>query len=101
MTAFPTRLQTIRKIKGLSQEDLSKQVNTTKSTISNYENGHSTPSNDMLIQLADVLETTTDYLLGRTDLSHYPDSDLINLNLTPKEIEFLKGCLLQLRSIFG
>ena|SRR5690554_343576 len=101
MTAFPTRLKTIRNIRELSQDELSKKVNTTKSTISNYENGHSTPSNDMLVQLADVLETTTDYLLGRTDLLQYPDSDLINLNLSPKEIEFLKGSLLQLRRFLG
>lgn len=100
MTIFSERLKLARKIKGLYQEDLAKQVNTTKSTISNYENGHSTPSNDMLVQLADVLNTTTDYLLGRTDQPKFPESDLINANLTPQEKEFLKGSLGLLRKLF-
>ncbi|MCY8144343.1 helix-turn-helix transcriptional regulator [Bacillus haynesii] len=61
------RLKNIRKDKGLTQEELAKRVKTTKGTISNYENGYSTPSNEMLSDLADALDTTTDFLLGRTD----------------------------------
>lgn len=56
-----------RTAKGYTQEKLAKLVNSTKGTISNYENGYSTPSNEMLASLADVLNTTTDFLLGRTD----------------------------------
>lgn len=67
------RLRSARKSKGLTQEELAKRVKTTKGTISNYENGHSTPSNEMLKDLADALDTTTDYLLGRTNKT---DSDL-------------------------
>lgn len=61
------RLRYIRKLRKLSQEELAKKINSTKGTISNYENEHSTPSNEILKDLADVLYTTTDYLLGRTD----------------------------------
>lgn len=61
------RLKYARNKLKLTQEELAVKVNTTKSTISNYENGHSTPSNDMLVLLSDVLEVSTDYLLGRTD----------------------------------
>jgi len=61
------RLRIVRKENKLTQEELAKKVNTTKGTISNYENGHSTPSNEMLALLADALNTSTDYLLGRTD----------------------------------
>lgn len=61
------RLKHMRKLRKYTQEELAKKVNTTKGTISNYENGYSTPSNEMLAILADVLETSTDYLLGRTD----------------------------------
>jgi transcriptional regulator with XRE-family HTH domain len=67
MDMFSTRLRASRKRKNLSQEQLAKLVNTTKATISNYENQYSTPSNDTLVKLANILETTTDYLLGRTD----------------------------------
>ncbi|WP_084245172.1 helix-turn-helix domain-containing protein [Planomicrobium okeanokoites] len=69
------RLKSARKAKKLTQDDLAKKVNTTKATISNYENGYSTPSNDMLLLLANALDISTDYLLGRTD-----NSKLINYN---------------------
>lgn len=60
------RLRQARLASKLTQEELGKKVNTTKSTISNYENGYSTPSTDILIQLAETLQTTTDFLLGRS-----------------------------------
>ncbi|MCY9190059.1 helix-turn-helix domain-containing protein [Bacillus mojavensis] len=62
------RLKLIRKRRGLTQDGLANKVKTTKGTISNYENGHSTPSNEMLRDLADALDTTTDYLLGRVEV---------------------------------
>ncbi|MFD1350201.1 helix-turn-helix domain-containing protein [Oceanobacillus caeni] len=61
------RLKYVRKLRKLSQEELGKRINSTKSTISNYENEYSSPSNEILKDLADVLDTTTDYLLGRSD----------------------------------
>ncbi|ANN33620.1 XRE family transcriptional regulator [Bacillus cereus] len=63
------RLKEMRKTRKLTQQGLADKVNTTKGTISNYENGHSTPSNEMLKDLANVLGVTTDYLLGREDES--------------------------------
>ena len=75
---FPSRLKFLRKKYKLSQEDLAKKINTTKGTISNYENEHSTPSNEVLKDLANVLHTTTDYLLGRTDNPN-PPGDLPEL----------------------
>src|SRR5690625_4139965 len=68
----PNRLKFLRKKHKLSQEELAKKINTTKGTISNYENEHSTPSNEVLKDLANVLNTTTDYLLGRTDNPNPP-----------------------------
>ncbi|MBU8905562.1 helix-turn-helix domain-containing protein [Desertibacillus haloalkaliphilus] len=61
------RLRQARKIRKLTQEELAKKVNTKKTTISNYETGYSSPSNDMLSDLANALSTSTDYLLGRSD----------------------------------
>lgn len=63
----PERLREWRKKKKLTQEQLAKKVNMTKGTISNYENGYSSPPHDTLVALADVLGISTDYLLGRTD----------------------------------
>lgn len=64
---FAKRLKYIRSMRKLTQLELAEKINSTKATISNYENEYSSPSNEVLNDLADALNTTTDYLLGRTD----------------------------------
>ncbi|MCC2414265.1 helix-turn-helix domain-containing protein [Bacillus paranthracis] len=76
------RLKEARKAQKLTQQELANKVNATKGTISNYENGHSTPSNEMLKDLANILKVTTDYLLGREN-SSIPSNTLSEL--TKKE----------------
>lgn len=66
---FGKRLKEARLIKKLTQEELAKKVNTKKTTISNYETGYSSPSYDMLRDLAEILEVTTDWLIGVSDTS--------------------------------
>lgn len=61
------RIREARLNKKLTQEQLAKIVGTKKATISNYENRHSTPSNQMLSDLASALNVTSDYLLGLVD----------------------------------
>ncbi len=56
-----------RKEKGLKQIELARLINVSIQTISGYETGYAQPPIDTLIKIADVLETTTDYLLGRTN----------------------------------
>jgi len=68
---FPERLKSLRKDKGMTQEELGLKINVTKVSISGYENGNRTPDMDTLQKIADVLETTIDYLLGRQDQNNY------------------------------
>lgn len=75
------RLRSKRKEKKLSQEELAKRVNTTKATISNYENGYSTPPNEMLIKLANELDVTTDWLLGRTEAIQVTNANIKPIDL--------------------
>ncbi|OMP68764.1 helix-turn-helix domain-containing protein [Domibacillus epiphyticus] len=70
------RLKAARLNKELTQQKLANRIKTTKGTISNYENGHSTPSNEMLRELSLVLEVSTDYLLGVTDSANPAAVDL-------------------------
>ncbi|MBN6886153.1 transcriptional regulator with XRE-family HTH domain [Cytobacillus horneckiae] len=79
------RLKEIRKQRGLTQEALAQKVNTKKTTISNYETGYSTPSNEMLVDLAQILNTSVDYLLGISDNENYNNST--NISLSPEEIK--------------
>lgn len=64
---FPQRLQSIRNMRGLSQEDVAKRTRLQATAVSHFETGTRKPSFDNLRRLADALETTVDYLMGRTD----------------------------------
>ena len=48
---------------GLTQEQLAKYFNGTKSLISNYENGHSTPDIETLCRLAKIFDISLDELV--------------------------------------
>ena len=63
-----TRIKELRKEFGLSQVDLAARMEVTKQTISNWENENIQPSIDMLVDLANVFNVTTDYLLGLDDV---------------------------------
>ncbi len=65
---FAERLYQLRIEKGLKREDVAKVLECSVSAVGNYENGNRTPDFDGLIKLADLFSTTTDYLLGRTDI---------------------------------
>ncbi len=64
---FPQRLQALRSLRGLNQEELAKRAGLQATAISHFETGTRKPSFDNLRRLADALETTVDYLMGRTD----------------------------------
>ena len=62
------RIKELRKEFGLSQVELAARMEVTKQTISNWENENIQPSIDMLVDLANVFNVTTDYLLGLDDV---------------------------------
>ena len=57
-------LKTLRKQKGLSQEELAIRLNVVRQTISKWEKGLSVPDSDMLVKMADILEVSVGELLG-------------------------------------
>ena len=67
MTIFPIRLKELRKEQNLSQKELARRLETTNSSICDWERGRSQPSLEKLSALADCFCVTTDYLLGRKD----------------------------------
>lgn len=56
----------LRKEKGLSQISLSLKLNVSQKMISAYENGKSEPSIATLMQMADIFNTSVDYIIGKT-----------------------------------
>ena len=57
-------IKTLRKQKGLSQEELSIKLNVVRQTVSKWEQGLSVPDSEMLITLSEVLDTSVSTLLG-------------------------------------
>lgn len=65
---FGKKLATCRKAKGLSQKELAKLLNTSHSVIGRYERSDITPSIDVVSIIADALEVSVDFLIGKTNL---------------------------------
>lgn len=57
------RIQYARKSKNLTQEYLAEKTGVTSNYISNIERSSSKPSVDTLVDICNVLEVTTDYVL--------------------------------------
>ncbi len=64
---FRKRLQTARDAREVTQQDLAKKTGLPPSSISHFEGGGRKPSFDNLRRLANALDVSTDFLLGRTD----------------------------------
>jgi len=63
-TTFSTTLQTLRKNRGVTQEQLANHLGVSPQAVSKWENG-SYPDGDLLPQIADYFEVSIDYLYGR------------------------------------
>ena len=61
---FSENLKTLRKAKGLSQEELAVRLNVVRQTVSKWEKGLSVPDAYLLIQLAEIFEVSVSELLG-------------------------------------
>lgn len=61
---FCDNLKNLRKSKGLSQKELAIKISVVRQTVSKWENGISVPDAEMLITIAEALDTTVNVLLG-------------------------------------
>lgn len=86
-------IKSIRRSKGLSQEELAIKLNVVRQTVSKWENGLSVPDSNMLISISEVLETPVSALLGETvvetkidDLKAISEKlEVINLQLAQRQ----------------
>ena len=67
MSIFATRLRELRTEKKLSMKNLAKQINTTDTAISNWENDINEPKISYLKKIAEYFDVSCDYLLGLED----------------------------------
>ena len=64
---FRERLKKARELRGWSQAELGEKAGMPGSSIAHFETGTRKPSFESLRRLANALQITTDYLLGRVD----------------------------------
>jgi len=67
MESLGERITRLRKKSNLSQRELADKTNLTEATLSRYENDLREPKGEVIVKIANALDVTTDYLLGRTD----------------------------------
>ena len=85
-------LRVRRKEKGYTCESLGKLINIQRSAVSKYERGEIQPSKETLVKLAHILDCTTDYLLGITNIPKIVNEKKSqnNWELSEEEEEYVK-----------
>ena len=95
MSIFSKRLNAARRMRGLSQSDLASKTGLKQVAVSFFETGRRAPSFGNLKRLADALEVTTDYLMGRSDFAEIP-MEIVSKSLrgeqklSSKDVKFLR-----------
>ena len=74
------RIQSLRKIKGVSQEELADKIGVTRQAVSKWESEQSTPDIEKVILLSDYFDVTTDYLLKGIESV---ENSKVKKNMTP------------------
>ena len=78
---FGVKLKALRTGQNLTQQQLADRIGVAKSVVSYYESGDRYPSYDVLVRIARIFSTTTDYLLDISkncviDVTGLPDEDI-------------------------
>ena len=77
---FGENLKAMRKAKGYTQEELAMKLNVVRQTVSKWEKGLSVPDAEILVEIADVLDTDVSVLLGK-EVSGEESRDEVALQL--------------------
>ena len=92
------RIQSLRKSKGMSQEELADRIGVSRQAVSKWESEQATPDLEKVVIMSEIFEVTTDYLLKgiepvKTD-EHKTMADVIDQKvLTEKNGKRVKSAL--------
>jgi transcriptional regulator with XRE-family HTH domain len=94
------RIRKARKARGWNQAELAKRLQVSATTITRYESGERHPDPTTLKKLADLLEVSADYLLGRLEVMYHPDHEAIR-SLPQRAQESLEDYMEYLQQKYG
>ena len=69
MATYSDRIRELREIRGMSQQALADMLDVNKVTISQYERGARKPDINVVAALCDIFNVSSDYLLGKDDVT--------------------------------
>ena len=99
------RIQNLRKIKGISQEQLAEAIGVSRQAVSKWESEQSTPDLEKIVLMSDFFDVTTDYLLKgiepTNEIEHMTVGDVIdNKILTDTNEKRMKKILRYILYVF-
>jgi len=83
------KISTLRKAKGLTQQELGDLIGISQKQVTDYERGRTRLTDEMLVRFAVVLGTSSDNLLGLKDIDIPDESISLRFSRRIKEIEQL------------
>lgn len=84
MIFLPTNLRHLRETRGLTQMQLAEMIGVRPNTVSNYENGNSSPDFEVLGEIVKVLDTDAHSLL-------YKDLRSVPASAPPRRVSDISG----------
>jgi len=75
------RIQHLRKLKGISQEELADKIGVSRQAVSKWESEQSIPDMDKVIIMSDFFDVTTDYILKGIETKKQAGGDSVNANI--------------------
>ena len=88
METLGERLKSLRKEHGYTLEQVAEKLNTTKVTLSRYENNLREPKRETISQFAKLYNVSTDYLHGHTnDKFSLTKEDKIDIKISLEQIK--------------
>lgn len=79
MENFGKRIQSVRKERGITQQQLGQSIGVDKRVISKYEKGQTVPSVLVAKDIAMALDVSLDFLIGSDKALFIDDNEVINL----------------------
>jgi len=75
------RIQHLRKLKGISQEELADKIGVSRQSVSKWESEQSTPDLDKVIIMSEFFDVTTDYILKGIETKKQAGGEGMNANI--------------------
>ena len=75
------RIKSLRQKSGMSQTELARKLNVTRSSVNAWELGISTPTTQYVVEFANLFHVSSDYILGiesdmKLDISRFNEEEI-------------------------